>query len=103
RGDLDRAFRDEHVRPEVAEGARARDGAAERDEPVEGSGVVPSLEAVVAEGRLAEIVDRAHREAARLAVALLHPRPVAGRAPPPAAERRSAHDPDLRHAVDDEP
>ena len=100
-GEVDRALGEQHVRPEIPEGARAPHRAAQGDEGIEIAGVIPALQAVVAQRRLGERVDPADPDRPRLLVADAHPRAVTGRSPPaddrgparsrrpPAAPRRS--------------
>ena len=88
--DLDRAFGNEHVDPEVAEAARAAASALQREEAVAEDTVVKLGEGVVADLRVFESIDRG--DVNRLAVA--H-RALAPRGPPSSMKRGSGDDADF--------
>src|SRR4029079_7149148 len=89
-GDLDRSLGHEHVRPEVAEAARAAAAALQCKKPFGEVVLLETEDIVVADLRGAEIADRG--DANWRAVA---ERAVAARRPPPPPQRRRGDDAEL--------
>ena len=102
-GDVDRALRDEHVRPEVAERARTPHGPQQVAELQPALSADPAVEGRVRQERVRQRAHLRDLHRRRVHQGLARVRTAVGARPPATSEQRRADDADLDAVLDHEP